>query len=448
MAADTFLCTSTGGFPGGGRPRWVNSGSGNFRNITNKCLAVRFYVDTLLYYGWIRFSISTNLTVTLKDYAYQINGTPSILAGQTSDNYMVTSALNVNSLCAGDSLNVGYSILGNFDTTNVVTVEFSDSVGNFNNGTIIGSQKSNISGTIPSAIPPSFSGIGFRFRVTSSNPAQIASDNGTNLIINNKLPDTLVTPSQKQVVCSGSTITLAAPLGSGNSYQWKKDGVNISGSINRFYTASTNGLFNCSISNGCGTVNSNIVSLTVPSIPAANITPSGPLTFNTGDSVVLSSSSVDTSLIYRWYRNSILLNPVVSATTYTAKISGNYTLRIIEKLKGCFKNSSGVVIDVRDVTDVPEFYDAQSNLSVQPNPFSNYVSILFTNREGQNFSVKIVDLAGRVVKTIASDVSIGGNFEYNWMADDQNGNPINTGIYFLKLEGNTFSQTKKLILVR
>jgi hypothetical protein len=451
MAADTFLCTSSGpGFPGGGRPRWVNSGSGNFRNIANKCLAVRFYVDTQLYYGWIRFSITTNLTVTLKDYAYQSNGTPSILAGQTNDNYIATSASNVNKLCAGDSIYVGYTIFGNFDTANVVSVEFSDSLGNFNNGTSIGSKKSNISGTVPSIIPPSFSGTGFRFRVISSNPAQIAIDNGTNLIINNKLPDTLVTPSKNQFICSGSSVALAAQLGNGNSYQWKKDNVNLSGSTstNRIYSANTSGLFSCDISNGCGTVNSNVVSLTVISLPAISIIPSGPITINLGDSAILSSNSVDTSLIYRWYRNSVLLNPTVSSMTYTAKVSGTYTLRIIEQLSGCFKISSGVVVNVQNTSAVPEINSAQSNLRVQPNPFSNSVSILLSNREGQNFSVKIFDLAGRLVKTIASDVSEGGNFEYNWTADDQNGNPINSGIYFLQLEANNSSQTKKLILVR
>jgi flagellar hook assembly protein FlgD len=134
--------------------------------------------------------------------------------------------------------------------------------------------------------------------------------------------------------------------------------------------------------------------------------------------------------------------------TYTAKVSGTYTLRIIEQLSGCFKISSGVVVNVQNTSAVPEINSAQSNLRVQPNPFSNSVSILLSNREGQNFSVKIFDLAGRLVKTIASDVSEGGNFEYNWTADDQNGNPINSGIYFLQLEANNSSQTKKLILVR
>jgi hypothetical protein len=450
MGADTFRC-SAGGI-GGGRPRpttWVNAGSGNFRNTTDKYLAVRFYAGKQLYYGWIRFSITTNLTVTLKDFAYQSSG-KSILTGQTSDDYqyIVISASKVSKLCVGDSIKVDYLIFGKFDLANVVSVELSDSVGKFNNGTIIGSYTRNSSGTIPCKIPPSFSGTGFRFRIISSNPAQISSDNGSNLIINSKLPNTLVTPNQAQVVCDGSSVALTAPLGNGNTYQWKKDSVNLPGSVIRNYSANTSGLYSCDISNACGTAHSNVVSLNVIKLPALNIIPKDPVTIVLGDSVVLSSSFVDTSLIYHWYRNSIFLNPVASAMTYTAKLAGTYVLKIIHKEYGCTSTSPDMFLRVLNASAVPEINSAPLYLKVQPNPFSNAVLISFLIQDKQKFSVSIVDLTGRQVKTIASDVSAGGNFEYNWLADDQNGNPMNSGIYFLKLDAETFSQTKKLILVR
>lgn len=453
MAADTFRCTSgRGGLgwpPRGGVPGWINAGSGNFRNTTNKYLAVRFYAGKQLFYGWIRFSVTSNLTVTLKDYAYQSNGTPSLLAGQTSDDYIATSVSNVSQLCAGASFNAGYLIFGNFNPANVVSVELSDSIGNFTKGTIIGSMMSNISGSISCIIPKSLSGTGYRYRVISSNPAQTAGDNGTNLTMYKSLPSASVTPAQKQFVCSGSSVTLSAPLGTGYLYQWKKDNVNISGSVARTYVANTGGLFSCDISNVCGTVHSNVVSLTVlPSVPELYITYKGPLTINSGDSVELSCNILDSNFIYRWYRNSTLLNPVKSTMTYMAKISGSYSLKIGDPVYDCFQTSYALNIYVRNTTAVKETYSAQSYLKVQPNPFSNHVSISFSIQDRQNFSVKIVDLAGRLVKTIASDIHGGGNFEYNWMADDQDGNPINQGIYFLKLEGKSFYQTEKLILVR
>ena len=445
MAADTFRCA--GGFPRGGG--WVNGGSGNFRNTTDKYLAVRFYKGKQLYYGWIRFSVTTNLTVTLKDYAYQSSGA-SILAGQTSDDYqyIITSASKVSNLCGGDSIKVGYVMYGKFDPANVVSVELSDSVGNFNKGTIIGSYTSNSSGTIPCKIPSSFSGTGFRFRIISSNPAQTASDNGSNLIINSKLPNTLVTPNTAQVVCVGSSVALAASLGNGNTYQWKKDSVIIPGSVSKNYSANTSGLYSCEISNACGTVNSNGVSLKVLTPPAINIIPKDPVTIILGDSVVLSSSSADTTLTYRWYRNSTLLNPVTSAMKYTAKLAGTYVLKTILPVYGCTSTSPDMYLRVLTTSAVLENNSVQSYLKVQPNPFSTAVLISFSIQDRQKFTVRIVDLTGRVVKTVASDVNGGGNFEYNWMADDQNGNSINSGIYFLKLEAETFSQTKKLILVR
>jgi len=451
LAADTFRCISSGiGRPPRPTTTWSNGGSGNYRNTTDKYLAVRFYAGNQLYYGWIRLSVTSNVTVTLQDYAYQSNGKLAIVAGQTNDDhkYIVTSASAVSKLCVGDSTHVGYVIYGNFEPTNVVTVEMSDSVGNFSKGTIIGSATRNITGTIPCKIPSSFSGTGFRFRVISSNPAQIAPDNGSNLMINNKLPYNLLTPSQAPVVCVGGSVSLTAPLGNGNTYQWKKDSIIIPGSVSRNYSANTSGLFSCDITNACGTVSSNFLLLKFITLSAFNINPKDPLTINPGDSVVLSSSLVDTNLIYTWYRNNIALNPITSAMTYTAKLSGTYVLKITHRVNGCSKTSPDMYLHVLATSAVPEISSAKSNLKVQPNPFSNNVLISFSNLDRQKFSVSIVDLTGRLVKTIASDVSGSGQFEYNWMADDQNGNSINSGIYFLQLDAETFSQTKRLILVR
>jgi hypothetical protein len=534
MATSTYACRSIHG-----GHAWVNSGTGNFRNTTDKYLAVRFYSGTQLYYGWIRFSVTSTDTVTLKDYAYQSSGTPFILAGQTMDNYIVTSASTISPVCAGDTFNVGYVILGNFNPANVVSVEFSDSAGNFSAGTILASDTSIVSGTIPCVIPLTFLGTGYRFRVISSNPAEIAANNGTNLIVNNGLPSNLVTPTTiTQLVCDSAFISavgninfvaLTAPLGNGNSYQWIRDGVNLPGSVARIYNADTTGLFSCDISNGCGTVHSNVVSLTVYPTPVINITPAanihykckniplvlkadsipgghyqwydnnaipitgantrsfappytsntwyiievvsqhgcgsildvgvnqgldsmyvippGPLTINSGDSVVLSSSSLDPTLTYQWYRDSILI-PGAIAMSYTAMDSGTYTLEIYDSVSACSQTTSGVILHVLNPTAVQVTYSVQSSLRVQPNPFSNTVSISFSIQDKQKFSVRIVDLAGRLVKTIASDVPGGGHFDYYWKADDQDGNSINSGTYFLKLEAETFSQTEKLILVR
>ena len=445
MAADTFRCTGGPQFP-----TLSNGGSGNFRNTTNRCLAVRFYVGTELHYGWIRFNVSTAIP-TLKDYAYQSSANQSILAGQTGENYIYTSASGVSLFCAGDSLQAGYVILGNFDPANTLTVELSDSLGNFTKGTIIGSKTANISGTVPCKLPLSISGTRFRYRVISSNPAQTAADNGNNLTINRSLPGNSVTPASAQVLCTGSVAGLVAPIGDGNTYQWKKAGVNISGSTARNYTANSSGSFTCAISNGCGTVQSNAVSVTIlPALPNVSITPAGPLTIKTGDSVVLSSSHLDTALEYLWYRDGTLLNTPApgSRMTYTAKLAGNYFLIIRYPVYGCNKTSAVMVLTVQNVSDLAETHAAQSNINVQPNPFSSHVFMSFSIPDNQKFSVKIVDVAGRLVKTIASGVSEGGRFEYNWMADDQYGNLINSGVYFLVLETAGFSQTEKLILVR
>jgi flagellar hook assembly protein FlgD len=130
-----------------------------------------------------------------------------------------------------------------------------------------------------------------------------------------------------------------------------------------------------------------------------------------------------------------------------AKIAGTYTFKINDLVHGCSRTSLAVDLTVQTVNAVHQT-NAATAFKIQPNPLSNAVNFSFFMQEKQNFSVRIVDLAGRVVKTIATDVTGAGHFEYKWMADDQNGNAINAGIYFVQLNATTFSQTEKLMVLR
>jgi hypothetical protein len=69
-----------------------------------------------------------------------------------------------------------------FNPGNVFTAEISDVTGSFASPTVIGTLNSQTPGAISSTIPNNLSdGTGYRIRVTSSDPATVGTDNGTDL---------------------------------------------------------------------------------------------------------------------------------------------------------------------------------------------------------------------------------------------------------------------------
>jgi hypothetical protein len=58
-------------------------------------------------------------------------------------------------------------------------------------------------------------------------------------------------------------------------------------------------------------------------------------------------------------------------------------------------------------------------------------------------SLKIFDLSGREIATIVSEELSAGNYTRQWDAAN-----MPSGVYFYRLKAGSFTETKKLILVR
>lgn len=76
-----------------------------------------------------------------------------------------------------------------------------------------------------------------------------------------------------------------------------------------------------------------------------------------------------------------------------------------------------------------------------PNPFNPSTTIIFRLPYRSFASLKIFDVLGREVTTLASEDLPAGNYSREWNAS---GNP--SGVYFYRLQAGTFTETKKLLL--
>ncbi len=76
-------------------------------------------------------------------------------------------------------------------------------------------------------------------------------------------------------------------------------------------------------------------------------------------------------------------------------------------------------------------YDRNSFI-IMPNPFANELNITAQLADcGQQISLRIYDITGRLVKKLY-DGDAEPNFSVKWHGEDENGQKVSPGVYFLK----------------
>jgi flagellar hook assembly protein FlgD len=62
--------------------------------------------------------------------------------------------------------------------------------------------------------------------------------------------------------------------------------------------------------------------------------------------------------------------------------------------------------------------------------------------------ISIYDVAGRVLRTLASGMKSPGCFETQWSGDDDLGRKVPAGIYFVRFESEDHKEYSKVILLK
>ena len=168
---------------------------------------------------------------------------------------------------------------------------------------------------------------GSLFAVLVSNSAGSVTSNNATLTVNALIPPSITTQPANKTVTAGQTATFSvtatgtAPL----SYQWKKNGANISGATSASYTtpATTQGdngsLFAVIVSNSAGSVTSNNATLTVNALIAPSITTQpANKTVTAGQTATFSVTATGTApLSYQWKKNGANISGATSASYTT-----------------------------------------------------------------------------------------------------------------------------------
>lgn len=166
--------------------------------------------------------------------------------------------------------------------------------------------------------------------------------------------------SGQTTVCQGETVTMNA--NDGDSYQWKKDGIDIAGANSQTYIASVSGNYTVAVTNAGGCSGESLPTpVVVNDNPTVDISPSGSafLCPPNGEAVLTASQSS----IYQWMLNGVDI-PNATRQSYTATSAGNYSVRVID-LFGCSATSDVVNVSANpaeiDVTGNGNFGDVFPN---------------------------------------------------------------------------------------
>ena len=70
----------------------------------------------------------------------------------------------------------------------------------------------------------------------------------------------------------------------------------------------------------------------------------------------------------------------------------------------------------------------------------------FSLQQSQKVSIQIFDMNGRLIKALANTELQQGIHKLRWNANDEKGNAVSPGIYFLKMQTAGYTETKKIVV--
>jgi hypothetical protein len=93
----------------------------------------------------------------------------------------------------------------------------------------------------------------------------------------------------------------------------------------------------------------------------------------------------------------------------------------------------------------PEKYMLSQNY---PNPFNAITHIRYETPEQSHVSIRIYNLLGQQVITLADEVKEAGYHMLMWDGLDKHGNLVGSGIYYYRIVSGSFNQTRKMVLLK
>lgn len=146
---------------------------------------------------------------------------------------------------------------------------------------------------------------------------------------------------------------------------------------------------------------------------------------------------------YKWFKNNVAI-PGADAKKYVATSTGTYTVFVAQKDKGCGNMSAPVMV----TNSCPKFSGTQSDemeiaedaINVYPSPSKGNLTVEYRSTGTQNVSLKVTDLAGKLLYT-ATENTVKGNNSFRLNLSN-----LSSGIYYLQINNGKQTLMKKFVI--
>ncbi|MBN1349054.1 T9SS type A sorting domain-containing protein [candidate division KSB1 bacterium] len=148
---------------------------------------------------------------------------------------------------------------------------------------------------------------------------------------------------------------------------------------------------------------------------------------------------------YNWSSSAESYNDENSLFIAHAKFANLY----YQEFNARYTEAGGTAVP-RLPQDTPESQVPQDITLYQnyPNPFNGATEIrFFVARQQTRTHVTIHNISGQRIKTLHDGRLEPGIHQMQWQGDSDNGQPVSSGVYFIKLRGNAVQQFRKMILI-
>ena len=104
----------------------------------------------------------------------------------------------------------------------------------------------------------------------------------------------------------------------------------------------------------------------------------------------------------------------------------------------------GGAVDITDA-DVPA---VTALAGTYPNPFNPVTRVKFALKQKGHVSMRIYDVAGRLVRVLLDEVREAGSYEVVWDGANNEGRRTASGVYFCRMEAGDYERTLKMVQLR
>lgn len=244
-----------------------------------------------------------------------------------------------------------------------------------------------------------------------------------------------ITADGPTTFCAGNYVNLTSDV-VGGTYQWKKNGVNIStNGTSRTYKATATGSYTCVATCNGSALTSNAIQVTSQTNAAVTLTASGATSFCAGDSITLNATNLGSGYSVQWYRTNISMQ---GATNYSVVVKQPGTYKTVTKnlANGCSRISSGSIITAVNCrmsnpaiiavdpvnNEIPATKlgnSTETAMHLFPNPNAGSFTLEYDGIEA-DFEVQVLNTTGQVIyndiipsndKHLKTTINLGDNMQ-------------------------------------